>query len=121
MHNLDIAARLSDWKGRKYRRFHLECPVRVRFRSGGSATEVETISENVSIHGLLLRSVSMIPEQTTVSFVIKVPAEKTVHPIHLAGQGQVVRVENRGVGASFAIAIGCKTPILQLEETLPAG
>ena len=89
--------------------------------SDGSAAEVETISENVSTYGLLVRSASMIPQHTHVTFTMTIRIEKAVHPIHLRGQGQIVRVENSRVDASFAIAINCETPITQLEEYLPGG
>ena len=36
---------------RKHRRFHLECPVCVKFQAANCATEVETISRNLSIGG----------------------------------------------------------------------
>ena len=121
MHNLSAAARVSNWKNRKYRRFDLECPVRLMFQSDGSVIEVETTSENVSICGLLVRSASIIPQQTHVTFTMTIPVEEAVHPIHLGGQGQIVRVESSRVGASFAIAINCETPITQLEECLPVG
>ena len=110
---------LGDRHERKHRRFHLECPVRVKFQAANSATEVETISQNVSIGGLLVKSAAMIPEHTPVTFVIIVQGEQAVHPIYLAGEGKIVRVENGQDDAMFAIAVECRAPIIQLEEHLP--
>ena len=104
---------------RKHRRFHLECPVCVKFQAANCATEVETISRNVSIGGLLVNSAAMIPEHTPVAFIISVLGEQAVRPICLAGEGKIVRVEHSQVDATFAIAVECKTPIMQLEEHLP--
>jgi hypothetical protein len=106
---------------RKYRRFRLVSPVRLEFRSSGSAAEVETVSENVSICGLLVRSSTMIPKHTPVTFIISIEGHQGIHPIYLRGAGYIVRVESDGLGAGFAIAIECETPIAQLEEQLPVG
>jgi len=104
---------------RKHRRFRLECPVCVKFQATNCATEVETISRNVSIGGLLLNSAAMIPEHTPVNFILSVLGEQAVHPIYLAGEGKVVRVEHIQIDATFAIAVECETPIMHLEEHLP--
>ena len=99
---------------RKHRRFRLECPVYVRFETSSSVAEVETISKNLSIGGLLVRSAALIPEHTPVSFIICVRGEKILYPIYLAGEGEIARVESSG--AAFVIAIRCKIPIAQLED-----
>jgi PilZ domain len=101
---------------RKHRRFPLECPVYVRFKTSGSPAEVETTSKNLSIGGLLLRSTAMIPEYTPVTFIICVRGGKVLHPIYLTGEGEIARVE--GSGAAFVIAIKCRIPITQLEDYL---
>ena len=104
---------------RKHRRFHLECPVCVKFQAGDSAVEIETISQNVSIGGLLVKSAAMIPVHTPVTFIISVQVEQAVHPIYLTGEGKVVRAENGRHAATFVIAVECRAPIMQLEEYLP--
>ena len=110
---------MGNRRERKYRRFRLECPIRLKFRAANRATEVETISRNLSIGGLLVNSAAMIPEHTPVTFIISVLGEQAVRPICLAGEGKIVRVEHSQVDATFAIAVECKTPIMQLEEHLP--
>ena len=101
---------------RQHRRFHLECPVSVKFQAAGCATEVGAISQNVSTGGLLVKSASLIPEHTRVTFIITVQGEWAGHPIYLAGEGEIVRVESSG--AAFAVAIKCETPIAQLDHCL---
>lgn len=103
---------------RRYRRFQLECPVCVKFQAASSFTEVEAISQNVSIGGLLVKSASMIPEHTPVTFIISIQGRQVVYPIYLAGEGKVVRVESRQADAAFLVAVECGAPIKQLEERL---
>jgi len=107
---------MGNQQERKHRRFHLECPVCVKFQAGNSAIEIETISQNVSIGGVLVKSAAMIAEHTRVAFIISVPKEWAVHPIYLAGEGEIVRVESSG--AAFAVAIKCEVPITQLDDCL---
>lgn len=109
---------MGNQQERKHHRFHLECPVRVRFQAGNSAIEIETISQDVSISGLLVKSAAMIPVHTPVTFIMSVQGEQAVHPIYLMGEGTVVRAENDR-HAMFAIALECRAPIIQLEEYLP--
>lgn len=120
MNLLESALRLPDWKGREYRRFNLEFPVRIKVRSRSLATEIEGVSKNVSVGGLLVRSTGMIPQNTPVSFILSVHGEQAARPIHLVGEGEVVRVECEEVNATFVMAVKCKAPVTQLEEFLPA-
>lgn len=101
---------------RKHRRFRLECPVYVKCQSVSSAIEIKAISKNVSIGGLLVKSATMIPEHTPVTFIMNARGDQVVYPIYLVGEGEIVRVE--GSGSAFAIAIKCKVPITQLEDFL---
>ena len=119
MHRLESAARSSRWKRRQYPRYNLDFPVRVMFQAGAMPKEIETISKNVSLGGLLVRSASTIPQDTLVTFVLSVHGEHGVRPIHLLGEGEIVRVEPDGAGETFAVAIRCKHPVTQLEDYLP--
>lgn len=102
---------------RRYRRFQLGYPVRLQCSPGGTAIEVETISKNVSLGGLLVRGASRIPPNTVVSFIITIQGERTVRPIYLTGEGEVVRIED--CGTEFWIAVRCKAIITHLEKYLP--
>jgi hypothetical protein len=108
---------MGERQERKYRRFKLGYPVRVRFQAAGPVAEVESISKNVGIGGLLLESASVIPEHTPVTFTIRIDGEPAGRPIYLAGEGRIVRVERRG--AAFAIAVECKSAMTQLEDYFP--
>lgn len=110
----------SLWRGRTYRRFRLEFPVRLKFHSGASSTEIDTVSKDLSLGGLLVRSTLPIPEHTTVSFVLSVHGNESLRPVHLIGEGAVVRVETATADESFALAIRCNTPVTELEEYLPS-
>jgi PilZ domain len=110
---------MSDQQERKYRRYRLGYPVRLRCQAGGSTAEIDGISTNVSIGGLLVKSASMIPAHTPVTFVIIIPGEQGVQSIYLAGEGRVVRVDSSSA-ATFGLAVECRRGITQLEDYLPA-
>ena|SRR5271166_4264082 len=103
---------------RKYRRFELECPVIVRYSAADMPAEIEVVSQNVSIGGLLIKSALAIPEDMPVNFIITVRPDGAVQPIYLAGEGQIVRVTKSQDNGMFAIAVECKAPIARLEEHL---
>ena|SRR5271157_4568235 len=110
---------MVDRQERKYRRFELECPVLVRYQAARSSIEVQAISQNMSTGGLLVKSPSLIPERTPVTFIISVQGELAVQPIYLAGEGEIVRIEKYHDNETFAIAVECRVPIVRLEEYLP--
>jgi len=129
---------------RKFRRFNLRYPVHVEFRSrepvfqvdtssrnvnaGGlllvefhskePVFQVDTVSRNVSAGGLLLEAHLLIPQGTSVSFVMILRGSQFVHPIELAGEGEVVRVEPGGPEAGFGIAVKCTSPISRIDHSL---
>jgi hypothetical protein len=105
---------------RKYRRFDLQFPVHLSFPASGTVRELDTVSRNVSIGGLLLKANDSLPPHTQVSLIIEVKAPQLRRPVRLVGEGQVVRVEQLEPGAGFAIAIECKRPIAEIENHLEA-
>jgi len=105
---------------RRYRRFDLQFPVHVTFPSAGTVRELDAISRNVSIGGLLLKAKDSLPPETQVSLTIEVKGPRLRRPVRLVGEGQVVRVERLEPGAGFALAIECKHPIAEIENHLPA-
>jgi hypothetical protein len=110
----------SVWRGRTYRRFRLEFPVRLKYRNGPSTTEIDTVSKDLSLGGLLVRSALPVPEHTLVSFVLSVHGSQSLRPVYLIGDGEVVRVETTAVDVPFALAIRCNAPVTELEEYLPS-
>lgn len=100
---------------RKYRRFNLCYPVLLQFPPGGPLSEVQAVSKNVSIGGLLLDVPSRIPQYSSVSFTMTVQGERLVRPILLVGEGTVVRVEPQP-GQKFAVAVECSRPMIQMSN-----
>lgn len=109
----------SDWQARTYRRFELAFPVRMNFQAGSNTAEIDGVSKNVSIGGLLVRSARPIPPQTPVTFVLSVHGKEGVRPLHLLGQGQIVRMEPDDQ-QGFALAVRCNAPVTELEDYLPS-
>ena len=107
-------ARSADINARRYQRFNLRYPVRVSFVNGDHRSQVDTVSENVSIGGLLLTSTSPISAGTRVNLIITVTGPSAVRPIVLSGCGQVVRVEGSARRRGYSIAARCETPLTQL-------
>jgi hypothetical protein len=105
--------------GRKYRRFLLRYPVNVRFGLGNSVTELQAVSNNVSLGGILLQTDSAIPSHSNVSFTMIVRKHHIIGSTQIAGEGEVVRVQPHRSGAGFAIAVRCKRPISMLRRFLP--
>jgi hypothetical protein len=81
MEKLDHIARSSLAQKRKHRRFSLQYPVRLKLDSDHSIVELEAVSRNISIGGLLLETASMIPQDTPVSFIVTVRGSQIVRPI----------------------------------------
>lgn len=102
------------WRRRAHRRFELQFPVRIGFESDGVRLEVDGVSKNVSIGGLLVRSVTAIPQYTSVSFVVSLHGRDAVRPVHVMGEGEVVRAwKHEG---AYLMAVRCSEPVVHLEE-----
>ncbi len=92
-------------KGRTERRYFFKQPAFVRLQ-GGNGTEVETVTENVSAHGLLLRCKAPIALGSKVQVTLRFP-----RCLPLEGVGDVLRVVQPFAGGAFLIAVGCQTPL----------
>ena len=117
MHPQDNTTRSTAQQKRKYRRFNLRYPAHVKV-SSELVSEVDTVSRNVSVGGLLLEAPLPIPEFSSVSFVLILRSRQFDLPIELAGEGEVVRVEPIGPEAGFGIAVKCTSPMRKLESFL---
>jgi hypothetical protein len=111
-------SRFPSRQERRYRRFKLRYPVHLLFRSGEQISEVDAVSRDVSVGGLLLESPVLIPQRSLVNFIISLRA-RTLRPVELVGEGKVVRVESGESQTEFAVALECKRPITQIEPYLP--
>ena len=122
MSNLNDAAWSYPPLERRYRRFHLRYPVRLKVHDADLTVEFEAVSKNISVCGLLLESAAMIPPHTPVSFVVTVEAPEFGRPIRFVGEGKVVRVDPKAEQELFAIAVECARPITQIDHYLePTG
>ncbi len=104
---------------RKHRRFSVSYPVHVKFHLEDSASELQAVTKDVSIGGLLLETASLIPQHCPVDFIMTLHGGPVTRPIQVIGEREVVRVEPHGPGAGFAIAVKCKRPISQMQHALP--
>jgi PilZ domain-containing protein len=120
MSELPHGARSTPRRERRYRRFTLQHPVCVKIQSADSAIELEGVSKNISICGLLIETSRIIPRHTPVSFVMTVHGDYAARAMQFTGKGKVVRVDAQGEKAGFAIAVECARPIAHLEDYLPA-
>jgi len=89
---------------RSERRYSIRQPAFVRFQ-GGNESEVETVAQNVSAHGLLLRYEVLIPLRSKIEVTLRFP-----DALPLEGAGEVLRVEQPPAGAAFLIALRCEAP-----------
>jgi PilZ domain-containing protein len=105
---------------RKYRRFRLQYPVRLKVLNVDLMVEFEAVSKNISICGLLLETSSMIPQHTPVSFTVTVDGHELGRPIRFVGEGKVVRVDRKTDREVFAIAVECTQPIQQIDHYFEA-
>jgi PilZ domain len=119
MHDLDLLPPPRQ-ELRRFRRYDLQFPVCVGFPCGGVVRELEAVTRNVSLGGLLLRSRDEVPPQTQVSLTMDVRSPLARRPVRLRGEG----VEWSGLvltsGAGFAIAVECTRSITEMEEHFPA-
>ena len=108
---------------RKFQRFNLSYPVRVKFRSGDSTAEIDVVSRNISIGGLLLESGRPISLGSPIEFMITLTGPPMSRSITLEGAGRVVRLEKETKNKKkrkFGIAVACAQPVAQIEDYLSA-
>jgi PilZ domain len=95
---------------RKFRRLRLRYPVHLKIESPDTVSELDAMSHDVSIGGLLLETSFVIPDHSRVSFIMKITDDRLVRPVELEGNGEIVRVESRP-DQKFRIAVACKGSI----------
>jgi hypothetical protein len=87
---------------RSERRYPIRQPAFVRFQ-GGNEGEVETVAQDVSAHGLLLRCETLIPVRSKIEVTLRFP-----NALPLEATGEVLRVEQPPAGGAFLIAVRCE-------------
>jgi len=96
---------------RKHRRFAVSYPIQLKWRVDDSVSELQALTKNVSVSGLLLETASPVPQDCPIDFTMTVHGGSVIRPIPIVGEGKVVRVEPHRPGAGFAVAIKCKREI----------
>jgi hypothetical protein len=71
-----------------------------------SASETSGLSENISMHGVLVATKSPIREGTEVKIVITLPRAQRSRNARLEASGKVLRSEQRESN-TFAVAVFC--------------
>ncbi|HXM23176.1 MAG TPA: PilZ domain-containing protein [Terriglobales bacterium] len=120
MRKPNCAAQSSPLQKGKHRRFSLQYPVDVKVHSADLIVELDAVSSNISIGGLLLETSFPIPQHTPVSFIVTVRSAQVVRPIQFVGEGKVVRVDPQAAQEVFAIAVECARPITRIDHYLEA-
>ena len=100
---------------RRHYRFPLECPVALTFSVRNSVSELQAMSRNVSLGGLLLEAASTIPRNCRVEFTMIVQGNGLARTIQLAGDGKVVWTRPSS-NHKFEIAVECTHPITEIER-----
>jgi hypothetical protein len=90
----------------------------VSFPIDNGIRELNAVSANISIGGVLLKAVVAVPPHTQVRLVMEVKGPWSDRPVRLVAKGEVVRVESLGADAGFAIAIQCQQPITEMKGSL---
>ena len=89
---------------RRESRYDLCLPVALKVTE--SASETSGLSENISMHGVLVSTKSPIREGTQVKIVITLPRAQSSRKARLEASGTVLRSEQRE-SDNFAVAVFC--------------
>jgi len=103
---------------RKHPRFALRYPVHLTFGGPGALQQLDALSENISVSGILLDTTLPVPQNCGVKFVMTIQRSKKQRPMRLKGSGRVVRVEQHPSGERFGVAIQCTRPIYRMLSAL---
>lgn len=96
---------------RRHARFSLRYRVHLKFHSEGRDAELDGITINLGIGGLLLESPSPILEHCNVDFTIIAEGGQVIWPLAFAGKGKIVRMEPDPPGSGYVVALKCVHPI----------
>ncbi len=110
MENLGHAAQLLPAQQRKHRRFNLQYPVCLNAHSADCTLQVEAMSRNISIRGLLVETSSVVPQHTPVSFIVSVEHGQVGRPIQFVGEGKVVRVDSKAAEDGCTMRLNVRSP-----------
>ena len=92
---------------RKELRYVLRLPVSVELPE--SANPIAAESQNISVHGILLRSGVPIAEGSRVNLAVALKPVAVAGELALTAAGNVLRVRSDAPG-QFAVAVSCDRP-----------
>jgi hypothetical protein len=95
---------------RSHPRFALRCRAKLDFTSAGTGSQLNCVTRNVGIGGLLIESPVSIPKHTAVKFSMTAEGGRMQRSFEFTGSGEVVRVEPDppGEGCLIAIESACR-------------
>src|SRR5258708_40139136 len=96
---------------RRHRRFNLQFPVSLSFSSHEGVRELDAVSANISIGGVLLEANDAVPPHTQVSLVMEVKGPWSHRPVRLVVKDERRRVVALAANEEFHIASVCQHPI----------
>ena len=86
MPNMSICDPLFHQERRRHYRYSLRCPVALTFSVRNSVSELQAMSKNVSLGGLLLEAASTIPSNCPVEFTMIVQGNALTRTISTRGR-----------------------------------
>jgi hypothetical protein len=113
--NLRFVSRSAQVITRKEPRYDLSLPVSLRLSNSPSG-DLTGVSENISVHGVLLSTQSPICEGTEVELIVTFAPVTSSRTVRFAASGRVLRLEQRKTG-TFAVAVSCAEHPFTLSRT----
>jgi PilZ domain len=102
---------VPDAERRRSRRFPLKQPAIIRYEKQGIQAEINGLTENASLTGVLLVTDAPIPDTAWVQVTIVLQRPDFPAAIRLEASGQVTRVED--MHDKFSAAINYDQPLAQ--------
>lgn len=96
-------------------RYRLRLPVQLSAVEGNGG-EIIALSENISAHGILLLTETLIPEGTRLRLAILVGPPGSLKATRLLANGKVLRTQRRWSGG-FVTAVCCNRPFRMVNES----
>jgi len=110
-----VPYRSAEQDVRKELRYGLRLPVVVETQAGTDHISAE--SENISLHGILLRAGAPVEQGSRVRLSVAFKAFASTAELWLTAAGKVLRVVPDTSG-SFILAVGCERPFRILRTRL---
>ena len=113
--NLRSLPRSTQMITRREPRYDLCLPVSLRV-SNSPSCDLTAMSENISVHGVLLATQSPICEGTDVQLTVTFAPVTSSRTVRFVATGRVLRLQRRSTGG-FAVAVSCAEHPFTLSRT----